>query len=415
MRQALHIFRKDVRFLWLPMLVVLAMTAVFAWSHSADPSTFAKGTPVRRSAGYDFVFPGDVLVVLHRLPHLPGAARRRLSVLGDAAILLEEPAGGQGAGDGRVHQRSVSDFGYGDPMGEWVLAGTGGGQSAGRQIAITAIFLLPAAAIAAVTRHLAQIAFTGLTLLVLYAVANGAGEPDQSWDRLAWIPLWTTAAVLAGGMFWALAWQFARRRTPITRLVLAGVCGMCAAMPMAKPFGGAIALESHFRRPPRASRQSSFPSHQALTRRTTSIFRLCNCPRRSGEVRLDSDPHRWLTARGTREGGPARGKDSGSEGSTVGFGLGCSNVSYKDPGRIECFQGWGKTRIGCFNSTPGRARRARSSPKPWTERLGGDDRFPQRNHHADDSGPEPIPDRRTGRVFARLLSKQVTKRGDHIT
>ena len=38
MRQALHIFRKDVRFLWLPMLVVLAATASFCWSYAVDPA-----------------------------------------------------------------------------------------------------------------------------------------------------------------------------------------------------------------------------------------------------------------------------------------------------------------------------------------------------------------------------------------
>src|SRR5580658_2869118 len=41
MKQALHIFRKDVRLLWHPILVVLALTAAFAWIHSySEPPVF---------------------------------------------------------------------------------------------------------------------------------------------------------------------------------------------------------------------------------------------------------------------------------------------------------------------------------------------------------------------------------------
>src|SRR4051812_14736603 len=39
MQQALHIFRKDVRFLRLPIAIALALTAAFAWSRSGKPAT----------------------------------------------------------------------------------------------------------------------------------------------------------------------------------------------------------------------------------------------------------------------------------------------------------------------------------------------------------------------------------------
>ena len=247
MRQALHIFRKDVRFLWLPILVVLAMTALFAWSHSADPSTFAKGNA--------------------RPDELPGMINFLLTMCRwyfiACLIYKEQPAGDCQFWVTRPYSWKsllaakalavVAFINVPFLISDMAILWANGFSPAraaasllARQIAITAIILLPAAAIAAATRHLAQVAFAGLTLTALYSVAHGAGDLDQSWHRLAWIPTCTAVVVLAGGTFVALIWQFARRRTPITRLVLAGVCGISAAMPMAKPFAGAIALQSLF-------------------------------------------------------------------------------------------------------------------------------------------------------------------------
>jgi hypothetical protein len=118
----------------------------------------------------------------------------------------------------------------------------------GRQLAITAIFLLPAAALAATTRHLAYIAFALSVVLLLNLFFNPGGSEGlyHLWGRLAWIPEWTTAAILAAGSFAVLAWQYASRRTPISWTILAGVSAICAAILMAKPVGPAIALQSHF-------------------------------------------------------------------------------------------------------------------------------------------------------------------------
>ncbi len=356
MRQALHIFRKDVRFLWLPMLVVLAMTAVFAWSHSADPSTFAKG-----NAGPDDLLGMISFFLVMCWWYFIACLIYQEQPAGDCQFWVTRPYSWKSLLAAKA-LATVAFINVPFLISDMAILWANGFSPAraaasllGRQIAITAIFLLPAAAIAAVTRHLAQIAFTGLTLLVLYAVANGAGEPDQSWDRLAWIPLWTTAAVLAGGMFWALAWQFARRRTPITRLVLAGVCGMCAAMPMAKPFGGAIALESHFPAAPEsvsAVKLSFSPGAYPKDDLYISPYAI---------VRAALAKRGWIPIHidGLPPGAHVRAdllevKIRGLKGARWGSGWVVPNVSYKDPGRIECFQGWGEDEDRVLYLTPGR-------------------------------------------------------------
>ena len=50
MKQALHIFRKDVRFLWHPILAVLALTALFA--RSEYPSGLSNGIEEENTAGF---------------------------------------------------------------------------------------------------------------------------------------------------------------------------------------------------------------------------------------------------------------------------------------------------------------------------------------------------------------------------
>jgi hypothetical protein len=42
MRQTLHIFRKDVRFLWPFIVVVIVLTGLATWSRAIDPSRLAK-------------------------------------------------------------------------------------------------------------------------------------------------------------------------------------------------------------------------------------------------------------------------------------------------------------------------------------------------------------------------------------
>jgi len=247
MRQALHIFDKDVRFLWLPILVVLAMTALFAWSRCADPSTFAMGNAI----------PDDLLGMISFFLamcwwYFIACLIYQEQPAGDCQFWVTRPYSWKSLLAAKA-LATVAFINVPFLISDMAILWANGFSPAraaasllGRQIAITAIILLPAAAIAAATRHLAQVAFAGLTLSALYSVAHGAGDLDQSWHRLAWIPTCTAVVVLAGGTFVALIWQFARRRTPITRAVLAGVCGISAAMPMAKPFAGAIALQSLF-------------------------------------------------------------------------------------------------------------------------------------------------------------------------
>ena len=325
MRQALHIFRKDVRFLWLPILVVLAMTALFAGSRIADPSTFARG-----NANPDNLLGAVSFLLVMCWWYFIACLIYKEQPVGDCQFWVTRPYAWKSllAAKALAVAAFINlPFLISDMAILWANGFSPARAAVSllvRQIAITAILLLPAAAIAAATRHLAQIVFTAFALLWLVALCGA--NLDQSWYRLAWIPLWTSAAVLAGGTFVALVWQFARRRTAVTRGVLAGVAGICAAMLMAKPFAGAIALQSHF---PAASENLSAvhlsfapDSHDPVIHGRLAI-RIDGLP---PGTRMESD----LVEAGIQ----------GPKGAPWRSGWIPSMPRYEDPAPMEWFQAW---------------------------------------------------------------------------
>jgi hypothetical protein len=344
MRQALHIFRKDVRFLWLPILVVLAMTALFAWSRCADPSTFAMG-----NANPDSLLGTISFFLVMCWWYFIACLIYKEQPAGDCQFWVTRPYAWKSLLAAKV-LAMVTFINVPFLISDMAILWANGFSPAraaasllGRQIAITAILLLPAAAIAAVTRHLAQIALTAFALLWLVALCGA--NLDQSWYRLQWIPLWTTAVVLAGGTFGALVWQFARRRTPISRAVLAGVAVMCAAMLMAKPFGGAIALQSYF---PAAAE-------------SLSAVHLSFAPDSHPGRNFRPDMRAWIPIHidGLPPGARVLAdliemEIQGRDGAGWRSGWVVPNVSHEDFGQVECFQGWSEGEDHVLYLTPGR-------------------------------------------------------------
>jgi len=248
MRQALHIFRKDVRFTWPAILVALAMTVLFAWSRCVSPSTFAKGNADADSLPRTI----SVFLILSWWYCIACIVYKEQPA-GDRQFWVTRPYSWKSLLAAKALSMAafvnlpflISDMAILSAKG--FSPARAAANLLGRQIAITAVFVLPAAALAATTRYLAQIAFTAFAALVIVEfIVGGSGGFFGSWGGMAWIPGWTTAAILAGGMSGTLAGQYARRRTPISRTILAGTVGICFAMLLVKPFGPAIAVQSYF-------------------------------------------------------------------------------------------------------------------------------------------------------------------------
>jgi hypothetical protein len=241
MRQALHIFRKDVRFLWLPILLVLALTVVFAWSEHQPGLWDGEGNPVRGIC--------DFFLVLGWL-YLIAAAIYKEQPAGDRQFWVTRPYSWKSLAGAKVLfvlafinvPFLVADVAILHALGlPWPVR-----TLMARQAVLTGVFLLPAAALASVTKHYAQIAltcFAGLLLLLFGAGFNSVSGTD-SWGRLEWIPASIIGALLFLSAAFVLLWQYASRRTWIARGILIASAGLCLGTPAIRPFGLAVALAS---------------------------------------------------------------------------------------------------------------------------------------------------------------------------
>jgi hypothetical protein len=120
-----------------------------------------------------------------------------------------------------------------------------------RQVFLTALVVLPASALAAVTGTLLQFAMAGLVYFALCDVpkifAGSAAHDWLGWDWLGseWIRISATAAVSMAVAALVAGMQFARRRTAVNRAILGAAAlamGLCQVLPWRIGF----ALQSTF-------------------------------------------------------------------------------------------------------------------------------------------------------------------------
>jgi len=247
MRQALHIFRKDVRFLWPQILVVLAMTALFAWSRVSVGSTpgwvdFETKTSDTFSFSLFLVLSWWLLIasIIYKEP-----------LVGDRQFWLTRPYSWKSLLVAKA-LLILAFINLPFLVSDIVILTAGGFSPSraaanllGRQAALTAVFLVPAAAVASVTRHLADLVISVFLATALYGLAYPYSRLDETWVRLQWIPLSISVAILVSGTAAAFTLQYARRRTWFSRGMLVAVSGLCAAtMLTAKPFGWTVALQN---------------------------------------------------------------------------------------------------------------------------------------------------------------------------
>jgi hypothetical protein len=123
------------------------------------------------------------------------------------------------------------------------------------QVLVTATFVLPVAAVAALTTGMVQfllialVAFAGLLLLSMRFALFAAVLVDGGWRHIEWIHVYYSLLVVAIAAPAILLWQYARRRTLAARYLAGGVAAILAlGAPLS--WNTAFAIQSRLSRRP---------------------------------------------------------------------------------------------------------------------------------------------------------------------
>jgi hypothetical protein len=239
MRQTIHIFAKDVRALWPQILAVLAATAAITWKQIAQADALSRAETfllvlavarwylivcavhqekpagdrqwwITRPYSWKSLLAAKALVAV-LLVHVP-------ALLSDAAILVSQGLSLQ----------------------------SGWRNLLMRQVALALAYLLPGAALAAVTEGLVSFGLAGLSMFLLVVVAPllAPRDPQLSWGPLLWIPPAAAAIVLAASAAAVLGWQYRHRRTMAARGLLAAATAICMAVLMTPPSAWGVGIHT---------------------------------------------------------------------------------------------------------------------------------------------------------------------------
>ena len=255
MRQALHIFKKDVRYLWIEIAVtLLVVAAAFTFTGArragwlADPAVnLSMATTLVK-----FLMPLVWCILIARLVHaeaLPGdrqfwttrpyawkslLAAKALFI----AVFVNLPL---------LAAQVVILLAYGfHPLAEipgllW------------SQVLITAVLVLPIAALSALTTGNVQLLMTGSVLglaLVAWKIVAPFYRYDAAWRALEWVRYGYDIAVLAPATLAILVWQYARRKTTFARSLAVAAVVLVALGNSLLPWTAAFALQSRLSRLP---------------------------------------------------------------------------------------------------------------------------------------------------------------------
>ncbi|HEY3939920.1 MAG TPA: hypothetical protein VGL97_20990 [Bryobacteraceae bacterium] len=248
MRQALHIFRKDVRHLWGEISLALAITAAFTFIGTRQAFWLSDPRANRNVAWMmaTILLPLAWAILVERAIHaetLPGSRQfwitrpyKWTSLLGAkvlfAAVFVNLPL-------------LIADviilraFGFNIETQISGLLWT--------QVLLVAVFLLPVGALSAVTTGFAEMLSISLVFLVLVLVWNIAAPArvlGAIWGPLDWIPAYYAMLVTVGAALVILIWQYKRKGTWIA-LSVAAAAAVCAIGGSAlSPWTTAFAIQS---------------------------------------------------------------------------------------------------------------------------------------------------------------------------
>jgi hypothetical protein len=116
-----------------------------------------------------------------------------------------------------------------------------------KQVFFTAFYILPVAALAAITRNLGQVILTALIILLPTALFAGflVERFRGSWGGREWLMMAGMAAVLYCGIAGVLLVEYSRRRTTLARILVGAVALMIVAVfysPVARSSNSGVQL-----------------------------------------------------------------------------------------------------------------------------------------------------------------------------
>ena len=230
MRQTLHIFRKDVRYLWPQIGAVLGLQTVETWG-------LAVGRPWSGIGGLEVI----------SWWYLIAAAIHKESPTGDCQFWVTRPYDWKSLAAAKLLliiaflclPLALSDL--------TAVRAQGLSPSAGSTwmhlLVLTALYVLPAVAIAAVTRYSGQMGLTILAIAVVTTIVMALGPGrDHSWGPMEWMHDSLLLGFLALSGAAVAVWQYARRRTSGARAALAVIAAGCYGIFLCPPSGAAVAL-----------------------------------------------------------------------------------------------------------------------------------------------------------------------------
>jgi hypothetical protein len=236
MRQAIHIFAKDMRALWPQILLVLALTA-------AAPAV------ERELVTWALVLARCYLIV---------CAIHQERLAGDRQWWLTRPYSWKSLLVAKALfllafvnlplfiADLVSVKAAGLPLGSaW-------GNIWMRQIVLAPIWQygLPAMALAAVTEGLISFALAGLGGVAAVVITAAATDGLTRWGLMGWVPLCLSMIVFAVVPIAVLLWQYGRRRTPSARALLGSAPLICVALVTLPLAGWGVAIATQMLRAP---------------------------------------------------------------------------------------------------------------------------------------------------------------------
>ena len=238
MRQTLHIFRKDVRFLWPYIVVALVLGALSAWTRMIDPSHLAKGNATANSIRDMTTF-----IMLLSWWSLIVAAIRKEPPAGNRQFWVTRPYRWMSLVAAKMLliilfinlPNLLSDLAilYAHDLSPSLVV------LLERQAGAMAMSILPAAALAAATTSTVQIVLSAFGLWLALILSGGfmhAPEP-------------ILLPILGGASAAVLIWQYAQRRTGIGAATLGSSIAFCFVLLHVPPLFGAKTGETRSREP----------------------------------------------------------------------------------------------------------------------------------------------------------------------
>jgi len=250
MRQAVHIFKKDLRGHWYEVAVALAVTVAFAFI-GAKQAAFWRTGGENRDLAWElvmFILPLTWWALAARVIHseaLPGDRQfwltrpyRRSSLLGAKALFLLTCVNLP-----MLLADAIVVGAYGFPISS-MLPGL-----IWKQVLLTAVFILPIAALSALTTGLVQLVLTlsaiGVAMLAWTLAAPGLSL-GVLWFGLEWVRTYFALTAGALAALSILLWQYARRKTAAARFLAAAAVILIALGLETIPFPAAFWIQSKF-------------------------------------------------------------------------------------------------------------------------------------------------------------------------